>query len=40
MDRDRRVLFFGDSFVAGVGDPTGLGWVGRWWRLRMRAGIP
>ena len=27
--RDRRILFFGDSFVAGVGDPTGLGWVGR-----------
>jgi len=26
---DRRVLFFGDSFVAGLGDPTGLGWVGR-----------
>jgi lysophospholipase L1-like esterase len=26
---DRRVLFFGDSFVAGVGDPAGLGWVGR-----------
>lgn len=26
---DRRVLFFGDSFVAGYGDPTGLGWVGR-----------
>ena len=26
---DRRVLFFGDSFVAGAGDPTGLGWVGR-----------
>jgi lysophospholipase L1-like esterase len=26
---DRRVLFVGDSFVAGVGDPTGLGWVGR-----------
>ncbi|KQR11878.1 GDSL-type esterase/lipase family protein [Cellulomonas sp. Leaf334] len=23
------VLFFGDSFVAGVGDPTGLGWTGR-----------
>jgi len=23
------VLFFGDSFVAGVGDSTGLGWVGR-----------
>lgn len=26
---DRRVLFFGDSFVAGAGDPAGLGWVGR-----------
>jgi lysophospholipase L1-like esterase len=26
---DRRVLFFGDSFVAGYGDPAGLGWVGR-----------
>jgi acyl-CoA thioesterase I len=26
---DRRVLFFGDSHVVGVGDPTGLGWVGR-----------
>ena len=26
---DRRILFVGDSFVAGVGDPTGLGWVGR-----------
>lgn len=23
------VLIFGDSFVAGVGDPTGLGWTGR-----------
>lgn len=23
------VLFLGDSFVAGVGDPTGLGWAGR-----------
>ena len=29
MTADRRVLFFGDSFVAGVGDPAGLGWVGR-----------
>ena len=29
MSSDRRILFFGDSFVAGVGDPTGLGWVGR-----------
>lgn len=26
---DRRVLFFGDSCVAGVGDPEGRGWVGR-----------
>jgi lysophospholipase L1-like esterase len=26
---DRRLLFFGDSLVAGVGDPTGAGWVGR-----------
>jgi lysophospholipase L1-like esterase len=26
---DRRVLFFGDSFVAGAGDPRGCGWVGR-----------
>src|SRR5262245_55049247 len=23
------VHFFGDSFVAGFGDPSGLGWVGR-----------
>lgn len=28
-DADRRVLFFGDSIVAGFGDPDGLGWVGR-----------
>ncbi len=26
---DRRVCFFGDSFVQGTGDPTGLGWVSR-----------
>lgn len=26
---DRRLLFFGDSFTAGAGDPTALGWVGR-----------
>lgn len=26
---DRAVYFFGDSFVAGFGDPTGHGWVGR-----------
>ena len=27
--RDVRVCVFGDSFVAGVGDPKALGWVGR-----------
>ena len=26
---DRRLLFFGDSLVAGVGDPAGAGWIGR-----------
>ncbi len=24
-----KIAFFGDSFIAGVGDPHGLGWVGR-----------
>ncbi|AYY12004.1 lysophospholipase [Actinobacteria bacterium YIM 96077] len=27
--RDVRVCAFGDSFVAGIGDPKALGWVGR-----------
>ena len=27
--RDLRVCFVGDSYVAGVGDTAGLGWVGR-----------
>ena len=40
MDGDRRVLFFGDSFVAGVGDPTGLGWVGRAVAAAHAAGRP
>jgi lysophospholipase L1-like esterase len=40
MDADRRVLFFGDSFVAGVGDPTGLGWVGRVVAASFAAGLP
>jgi len=26
---DRRLLFVGDSLLAGVGDPAGAGWVGR-----------
>jgi lysophospholipase L1-like esterase len=37
---DRRVLFFGESFVAGVGDPAGLGWVGRVVASSFAAGVP
>lgn len=37
---DRRVLFFGDSLVAGVGDPEGRGWVGRVVASSFEAGIP
>ncbi len=37
---DRRVLFFGDSLVAGVGDPPGLGWVGRVVAASFAAGVP
>ena len=29
MPRDLRICFVGDSYVAGVGDPEHLGWVGR-----------
>ncbi|MDQ1577045.1 MAG: acyl-CoA thioesterase [Microbacteriaceae bacterium] len=29
FSRDIRICFLGDSFVVGVGDPSGLGWVGR-----------
>lgn len=29
MTQDIRICFFGDSFVNGTGDETGLGWVGR-----------
>jgi acyl-CoA thioesterase-1 len=29
VPRDVRICVFGDSFVAGVGDPKALGWVGR-----------
>jgi lysophospholipase L1-like esterase len=36
----RRVLFFGDSFVAGFGDPTGQGWVGRIVASSFAAGLP
>jgi acyl-CoA thioesterase I len=37
---DLRVLFFGDSFVAGVGDPHGQGWVGRVVETAFAAGRP
>lgn len=38
--RDVRVLFFGDSLVAGVGDPDGQGWVGRVVAAGYAAGQP
>lgn len=34
------VHFYGDSFVAGFGDPTGLGWVGRIATLAKDEGTP
>jgi acyl-CoA thioesterase I len=37
---DRRLLFFGDSLVAGVGDPTGAGWVGRVVAASFASGLP
>jgi acyl-CoA thioesterase I len=37
---DLRVLFLGDSFVAGVGDPRGQGWVGRVVAAAFAAGRP
>lgn len=37
---DRRVLFLGDSFVAGTGDPGALGWVGRVTAAAWAAGLP
>ena len=40
MPTDRRILVFGDSFVAGVGDPAGLGWVGRLAAAAHEAGRP
>ncbi|MGY1638010.1 GDSL-type esterase/lipase family protein [Geodermatophilus sp. SYSU D00742] len=40
MTRDLRVCFVGDSFVAGVGDPEHLGWVGRLCARTHRAGQP
>lgn len=37
---DLRLLCFGDSFVAGVGDPHGQGWVGRVVAAAFAAGRP
>lgn len=34
------MLFFGESFVAGAGDPAGLGWVGRVVASSFSAGLP
>ncbi len=38
--RDVRACFLGDSFVAGVGDPQYLGWVGRLAARTRSAGTP
>ncbi|MDP9407827.1 MAG: GDSL-type esterase/lipase family protein [Actinomycetota bacterium] len=40
MIADLRVCFLGDSFVAGVGDPEHLGWVGRVAARTNRGGQP
>ncbi|UGS37428.1 GDSL-type esterase/lipase family protein [Capillimicrobium parvum] len=40
MSADRRVLFLGDSFVAGAGDPAALGWAGRVAAAAWAAGVP
>jgi acyl-CoA thioesterase I len=37
--RELRVLFFGDSHAAGVGDPSSLGWVGRAVAAAYAAGL-
>ena len=37
---DLRLLCFGDSFTAGVGDPSGRGWVGRVVAAAFAAGRP
>jgi lysophospholipase L1-like esterase len=36
----KTVHFFGDSFVAGFGDPAGLGWVGRVAEAAQQADTP
>lgn len=37
---EHRALFFGDDIVAGIGDPSGLGLVGRLVALSFAAGVP
>jgi len=39
-DRDLRVCFVGDSYVAGAGDESGVGWVGRLTRHAYAHGFP
>ena len=39
-DRDVRVCFVGDSYVAGLGDSSGLGWVGRVTVAGLARGLP
>jgi lysophospholipase L1-like esterase len=38
--RDIRVCFVGDSYIVGVGDSSGLGWVGRLTRHAHVCGVP
>ncbi|GGV19550.1 lysophospholipase [Kitasatospora herbaricolor] len=40
MTRDLRICFVGDSLVAGVGDPVGLGWAGRLGARAFADGLP
>lgn len=37
---DVRICFLGDSYVAGVGDPEGLGWVGRVAAKSLKERVP
>ncbi len=39
-ERDLRVCFVGDSFVAGIGDSSALGWVGRVTIAAFARGLP
>ena len=40
VERDLRVCFFGDSYVAGIGDSTALGWTGRVTAAALARGLP